>query len=167
MQSRGQTLSEYDCRHNVKDCCDFFHCARCFETYLCSCFAGGAPLVVARGGFSGMFPDSSDSAYNLAVITCGPDVYVWCDVQLTKDGVGICQPDINLLNSTYIAFAYPNKTTSYLVNGVPTTGYFSLDYTFKQLSSVVCEFNLFKTRSFIVNSYIFFIFDELSDSFIR
>ncbi|XP_027940786.1 glycerophosphodiester phosphodiesterase GDPDL1-like [Vigna unguiculata] len=98
---------------------------------------GGAPLVVARGGFSGMFPDSSDSAYNLAVITCGPDVYVWCDVQLTKDGVGICQPDINLLNSTYIAFAYPNKTTSYLVNGVPTTGYFSLDYTFKQLSSVV------------------------------
>ncbi|KAG5064752.1 hypothetical protein GLYMA_02G296400v4 [Glycine max] len=99
--------------------------------------SGGAPLVVARGGFSGMLPDSSDASYNLAVITSGPDVYIWCDVQLTKDGLGICQPDINLANSTYIASAYPNKTTSYLVNGVPTRGYFPLDYTLKDLSSVV------------------------------
>ncbi|WVY91783.1 hypothetical protein V8G54_037297 [Vigna mungo] len=88
----------------------------------------GPPLVVARGGFSGIFPDSSNFAYSLAVITCGPD--------LTKDAVGICLPDINLLNSTYIAFSYPNQTVSYLVNGVVTTGYFSLDYTMKELSSV-------------------------------
>ncbi|ESW14361.1 hypothetical protein PHAVU_008G274300 [Phaseolus vulgaris] len=97
---------------------------------------GGPPLVVARGGFSGIFPDSSDSAYSLAVITTGPDVYVSCDVQLTKDAVGICLPDINLANSTYIASRYPNETTSYLVNGVPIRGYFSLDYTMKQLNSV-------------------------------
>lgn len=107
-------------------------------------------MVVARGGFSGIFPDSSDSAYNLAVISCGPDVYVWCDVQLTSDGVGICLPDINLANSTFISFSYPNKTTTYLVNGEPISGYFSLDYTMKDLSSVACEFNLFKTRSFIL-----------------
>ncbi|KAL2972876.1 hypothetical protein AAZX31_14G017100 [Glycine max] len=98
---------------------------------------GGAPLVVARGGFSGILPDSSGAAYNLAVISTGPDVYIWCDVQLTKDGVGICQPDINLANSTYIATIYPNKTTSYSVNGVPTSGYFPLDYTLKDLSSVI------------------------------
>jgi len=37
----------------------------------------------------------------------------------------------------------------------------------KQISIIVCEFNLFKTRSFIVNNYIFSIFDGLSDSFIQ
>ena len=104
---------------------------------------------MARGGFSGIFPDSSFSAYSLAVITTGPDVYVSCDVQLTKDGVGICLPDINLENSTYISSTYPNETKSYLVNGVPIRGYFSLDYTMKQLSDVLCEFDLFKARSFI------------------
>jgi len=104
---------------------------------------------VARGGFSGIFPDSSDSAYSLAVITTGPDVYVSCDLQLTKDAVGVCLPDINLANSTYIATTYPNETTSYLVNGVPIRGYFSLDYTMKQLNSVFCKFDLFETRSFI------------------
>lgn len=111
-----------------------------FEVYVCICFAGGAPVVVARGGFSGIFADSSDGAYNLAVITSGPDVYIWCDVQVTKDSVGICLPSINLANSTYIASAFPNQSTSYLVNGVPTSGYFSVDYTMKELSNVVCEF---------------------------
>ncbi|WVY90900.1 hypothetical protein V8G54_036414 [Vigna mungo] len=140
----------------------FFHCSRCFETYLCSCFAGGPPLVVARGGFSGIFPDSSDSAYNLAVITCGPDVYVWCDVQLTKDGVGICLPDINLLNSTYIAFSYPNQTKTYLVNGVATDGYFSLDYTMKQLSSVALTQGVYsRTNRFDGNVFPILTVDDL------
>ena len=124
-------------------------------------------MVVARGGFSGILPDSSGAAYNLAVISTGPDVYIWCDVQLTKDGVGICQPDINLANSTYIATIYPNKTTSYSVNGVPTSGYFPLDYTLKDLSSVICEFSLFQTCSSIANSYKLSVFDGLSDSFLR
>lgn len=109
------------------------------ETYSCDCFAGSPPLVIARGGFSGILPDSSDGAYNLAVITSVPDVILWCDVQLTKDEVGICLPDINLENSTYISIFFPNKTTSYLVNGVPTRGYFSVDYTFKDLSTVICK----------------------------
>ncbi|PKI50515.1 hypothetical protein CRG98_029120, partial [Punica granatum] len=36
--------------------------------------SGNPPLVIARGGFSGIFPDSSLFAYNLAMITSVPDV---------------------------------------------------------------------------------------------
>ncbi|BAT80643.1 hypothetical protein VIGAN_03023800 [Vigna angularis var. angularis] len=127
--------------------------------------SGAPPLVVARGGFSGMFPDSSDSAYNLAVITCGPDVYVWCDVQLTKDSVGICLPDINLLNSTYITIPYPNQTKTYLVNGVATDGYFSLDYTMKQLNSVFLTQGVYsRTNRFDGNAFPILTVDDLLTS---
>ncbi|ESW14360.1 hypothetical protein PHAVU_008G274200 [Phaseolus vulgaris] len=123
---------------------------------------GGPPLVVARGGFSGIFPDSSDSAYSLAVITTGPDVYVSCDVQLTKDAVGICLPDINLANSTYIATTYPNDTTSYLVNGVPIRGYFSLDYTMKQLSDVLLTQGVYsRTNRFDGIGFLILTVDDL------
>ncbi|KAL2466946.1 Glycerophosphodiester phosphodiesterase GDPDL3 [Abeliophyllum distichum] len=62
---------------------------------------GDSPLVIARGGFSGIFPDSGSYAYQLAVQLSLPDVVVWCDVQLTKDGVGICFPDLRLENGLF------------------------------------------------------------------
>ncbi|XP_058742900.1 glycerophosphodiester phosphodiesterase GDPDL1-like [Vicia villosa] len=107
---------------------------------------GSPPLVIAHGGFSGIFPDSSSAAYALAVQTSVSDVAIWCDVQLTKDEVGLCLPDINLINSTYISSYFPNKTVSYLVNGESVSGYFSVDYTFKELADVILTQGVF-TRS--------------------
>ena len=89
-----------------------------------------------------MFPDSSFGAYNVAGETSLSNYIAWCDVQLTKDAAGICVPDIKLENATSIASTFQNKSTTYLVNGVPTRGYFAVDYTLKDLSSVVCKFNL-------------------------
>ncbi|KAJ1392516.1 PLC-like phosphodiesterase, TIM beta/alpha-barrel domain superfamily [Sesbania bispinosa] len=97
---------------------------------------GSPPLVIAHGGFSGIFPASSDVAYNMAVLTNGPDVILWCDLQLTKDAVGICLADVNLDNSTFISSVFQNKSKTYLVNGVPINGYFSVDYTFKDISNI-------------------------------
>ncbi|MED6137603.1 hypothetical protein PIB30_066496, partial [Stylosanthes scabra] len=97
---------------------------------------GNRPLVIARGGFSGLFPDSTTLAYNFALSTSVPDVLLWCDVQLTKDGFGLCLSDVKIDNDTDIANFYPNKSTTYTVNGVCTTGYFSLDYTSTQLANV-------------------------------
>lgn len=106
-------------------------------------FAGNPPLVVARGGFSGIFPDSSLFAYQLALQISVPHVILWCDVQLTKDGVGICAPDVRLENSTDISFVYKNRVKTYLVNGVRTQGWFSTDFNFSELiSNVFCEFIL-------------------------
>nr|KYP74963.1 putative glycerophosphoryl diester phosphodiesterase 2 [Cajanus cajan] len=97
---------------------------------------GSPPLVIARGGFSGIFPDSSSLSYGLALDTSGPNVTLWCDVQLTKDGVGICFPEPKLDNATDIFIAYPRKQKDYSLNGVSTRGWFSVDYNFDQLANV-------------------------------
>lgn len=97
---------------------------------------GNRPLVIARGGFSGVFPDSSSVAFQFATLTSLPDVVLWCDVQLTKDGVGICAPDLRLDNSTSIAQDMKNKDKLYLINGIPTRGWFTVDFTLNELSHV-------------------------------
>ncbi|AQK53236.1 Glycerophosphodiester phosphodiesterase GDPDL3 [Zea mays] len=91
--------------------------------------SGKAPAVVAKGGFSGLFPDSSDYAYQFVGISSSPDTTVWCDVRLTKDGAGICLPSINMDNCTIIASVFPQGKKTYKVNGVSTAGWFSVDYT--------------------------------------
>ncbi|KAG0467965.1 hypothetical protein HPP92_017293 [Vanilla planifolia] len=48
---------------------------------------GDVPIVIAKGGFSGLFPDSSSDAYLFAVAAGSPNTNFWCDVRLTKDVV--------------------------------------------------------------------------------
>ncbi|CAH1451024.1 unnamed protein product [Lactuca virosa] len=97
---------------------------------------GAAPLVVAHGGFSGLFPSSSFNAYSLAVITSVPNVILWCDVQLTKDKAGICFPSLNLQNSSTITSAFDKGENTYNVNGVPVKGWFPIDFTLDDLGKV-------------------------------
>ncbi|XP_019096415.1 PREDICTED: glycerophosphodiester phosphodiesterase GDPDL5-like [Camelina sativa] len=87
--------------------------------------SGKPPAVIARGGFSGIFPDSSIQAYELVNITTSPDITLWCELQLTKDGVGICFPNLNLQNGSTVKKFYPNYKET-----------FSVDFTWKELSSV-------------------------------
>ncbi|EOA12079.1 hypothetical protein CARUB_v10007932mg [Capsella rubella] len=99
--------------------------------------SGDPPLVIARGGFSGLLPDSSIDAYGFAIQTSVDDVVLWCDVQLTKDGVGICFPDLNLANASTIDLVYPNhKPKSYPVNGVTRQGWFTIDFSLGDLQNV-------------------------------
>ncbi|KAI5604978.1 hypothetical protein BDE02_01G321000 [Populus trichocarpa] len=104
---------------------------------------GNPPLVIARGGFSGLFPDSSSDAFQFATLTSLPGVVLWCDVQLTKDSVGICAPDLRLDNSTSIAQVMQNKDKLYLVNGIPTRGWFTVDFTLNELSLVSLNQGIF------------------------
>ncbi|KAF7831319.1 glycerophosphodiester phosphodiesterase GDPDL1-like [Senna tora] len=137
-------------------------CEARLELLECYLVLGSAPLVVARGGFSGLFPDSSLAAYNLALITGLPNVVSWCDVQLTKDAAGICFPDVKLDNATDISSILENKTTTYLVNGVPTKGYFSVDYTLKDLTQVVLTQGVYsRTNKFDGNLFPIFTVDDL------
>lgn len=101
--------------------------------------AGKEPLVVARGGFSGVFPDSSEFAVDMATTTSMTDVAIWCDLQLTKDGQGICQPDIRLDNTTNIADVFPKRESTYNVNGQSLKGWFAVDFTFDEIfNNVTC-----------------------------
>ncbi|KAH0935638.1 hypothetical protein HID58_012755 [Brassica napus] len=98
--------------------------------------SGDAPRVISRGGFSGLFPDSSLDAYNFALQTSVADAILWCDVQLTKDGAGICFPDLNMSNASTIEVVYPKGQKTYPVNGVPTQGWFTVDFSLKDLNKV-------------------------------
>lgn len=105
--------------------------------HLSSANAGDAPIVVANGGFSGLFPDSSQYAYLFTYLTSFPDTVSLCNVELTRDGVGICLPTMLLNNCTDITDITANGPTTYSVNGVPTTGYFTVDYDYGNLSAVL------------------------------
>jgi glycerophosphoryl diester phosphodiesterase len=101
--------------------------------------SGKPPIVIARGGFSGTFPDSSSAAYYFALTASTTDTTLWCDVHLSKDGVAICVPSIQLDNCTTISYVYPKRNKKYDVNGVSTTGWFAIDFNSSELSQVGCK----------------------------
>ncbi|KDP38642.1 hypothetical protein JCGZ_03995 [Jatropha curcas] len=106
---------------------------------------GKPPRVIARGGLSGVFPESSNFATDAAKEL--PDVIILCTVQMTKDRKGICQPDVTLENSTNIDMVYPNGSKTYKVNGKDVEGWFSIDYTSLELSNVTLMQNIFRRPS--------------------
>jgi len=88
--------------------------------------SGAAPLIIANGGTSGLYPDQTAFAYQDALNTSSQPLALSCDLQLTKDNLGICRTGLNLTTSTFSANY--NVSSTYIVNGVPTHGYFSVDY---------------------------------------
>lgn len=118
-------------------------------------FIGEAPVVVARGGFSGIFPESSQYAYQIAQSTSLKNLVLLCDLQLTKDGGGICQSDLSLDNSTTISSVFPKGQKTYSVNGQPLTGWFSVDFTSDQIyNNVSCEYTSFCSFSGFCSVYL-------------
>ncbi|XP_022756339.1 glycerophosphodiester phosphodiesterase GDPDL6-like [Durio zibethinus] len=91
--------------------------------------SGEPPLVIARGGFSGLFPESSSYANDMANQLKFTEVALLCNLQLTKDGIGICLTDIRLDNSTNIAMIFPKDSKTYNINGQKVKGWFSVDYS--------------------------------------
>ncbi|CAL9170807.1 unnamed protein product [Musa hybrid cultivar] len=98
--------------------------------------SGNSPAIIAKGGFSGLFPDSSSYAYSSVSGTSANGTTLWCDVRLTKDSVGICLPDIKLDNCTTIQYYFGKGKKTYVVNGVKTSGWFSVDYSISDLAPV-------------------------------
>ncbi|XP_040376444.1 glycerophosphodiester phosphodiesterase GDPDL7-like [Oryza brachyantha] len=94
---------------------------------------GQPPLVIARGGFSGLFPESSQFSYQFAMSSSLHDVVLYCDLQLSSDGLGFCKTGLTLENSTLIAEVFPNRAKKYKVNGEEIHGWFSLDFTSDEL----------------------------------
>ncbi|CAN6557751.1 unnamed protein product [Malus baccata var. baccata] len=128
--------------------------------------SGDAPKVVARGGFSGLFPGFSSAAFNLALITSVPDVILWCDVQLTKDGAGICFPDLLLNNNSNINEVLPQKEKTYLVNGVSTKGWFTVDYTWDGLVNVSVTQGIYsRSNRFDGNLYPILLVEDVATQF--
>uniref|UniRef100_A0A0D9X5J5 glycerophosphodiester phosphodiesterase n=1 Tax=Leersia perrieri TaxID=77586 RepID=A0A0D9X5J5_9ORYZ len=119
---------------------------------------GNAPLVIARGGFSGLFPDSSQFAFSSALEATSYDTSLWCDVQLTKDGAGICLRELLMDNCTIISRVYPDGKQTYRINGVQKTGWFPLDYNMSSLSEALWtrtnKFDFCNLRIFSVTGFM-------------
>ncbi|KAG5376240.1 hypothetical protein IGI04_040836 [Brassica rapa subsp. trilocularis] len=90
---------------------------------------GQEPGVVARGGISGLFPESCALANDLAISSSSPGLTILCNLQMTSDGAGICLPDIRLDNATTISTLFPKGQKTYKVNGQDLKGWFALDYS--------------------------------------
>nr|XP_027071624.1 glycerophosphodiester phosphodiesterase GDPDL7-like [Coffea arabica] len=102
---------------------------------------GGEPVVVARGGFSGIAPESSLPAYSTAQQTSLASTILLCDLQLTKDAQGFCQSSLNLQNATTIATAFPDlKPRTYNINGKNVEGFYGVDFLADDLlKNVFCK----------------------------
>ncbi|KAL2338499.1 hypothetical protein Fmac_012945 [Flemingia macrophylla] len=93
-----------------------------------STLSGNEPLVIARGGFSGLFPEGTPDAISLS-----QDISILlCNLQLAQDGGAFCITGITLDNATTIETFDP-KAKSYNVNGKDVRGHFSVDYTSIQI----------------------------------
>jgi len=90
--------------------------------------SGNEPLVIARGGFSGLFPEGTPDAIGLAQ---GISILL-CNLQLTKDGGAFCITGSTLDNSTTIEFFDPKQNT-YNIDGKDVKGHFAVDYTSEQI----------------------------------
>ncbi|XP_004294052.1 PREDICTED: glycerophosphodiester phosphodiesterase GDPDL3-like [Fragaria vesca subsp. vesca] len=127
---------------------------------------GDPPLVIARGGFSGLFPGFSSAAYNLALITSVPDVVLYCDVQLTKEAAGICFPDLLLNNSSNVDQVFEKKEKTYPVNGFPTKGSFSIDYSLKDLANIFVTQGVYsRSNKFDGNMYPILTVEDVAMQF--
>ncbi|CAN0901076.1 Glycerophosphodiester phosphodiesterase GDPDL7 [Linum grandiflorum] len=118
---------------------------------------GLQPKVVAREGFSGLFPESTAIAYNQMAFD---GLITLCNLQLTMDGNGICQPDIEISKSTTIQNVYPNEKKTYEINGRKVTGYFTIDYTMQQLMEQVSAMQSIWTRTDLFDGYPLIPFDD-------
>lgn len=113
-----------------------------------------------------MFPEASPFANQMAVITGLQNTALYCNLQLTKDGIGFCLTDLRLQNSTNIEDTFPHGRKSYNVNGKILKGWFSVDITSSDLfNRVNCMFNFLHFIAFSYSAFSPFLFNLLELDF--
>lgn len=115
-------------------------------------YAGGRPEVVARGGYSGFFPDSSQPAYDFALDSSIIGTILYCNLHFTKDNDGFCMSQINLQNATNIDEFDPKGAKTYDVNGQKIHGWFGIDYP----ANIIFENITCKSSHFLLHFFITF-----------
>ncbi|KAF7806267.1 glycerophosphodiester phosphodiesterase GDPD6 [Senna tora] len=94
------------------------------------------PFNIAHRGSNGELPEETAPAY-MRAIEEGAD-FIEADILSSKDGVLICFHDVFLDNTTDIAKhkEFADRKRTYEVQGVNTTGFFSVDFTLEELKSL-------------------------------
>ncbi|KAL6973486.1 Glycerophosphodiester phosphodiesterase gdpd6 [Sarracenia purpurea var. burkii] len=94
------------------------------------------PYNIAHRGSNGEIPEETAAAY-LKAIEEGAD-FIETDILASKDGELICFHDVTLDDTTDVAnhTEFADRKRTYDVQGVNTTGYFSVDFTLEELKSL-------------------------------
>ncbi|XP_043704457.1 glycerophosphodiester phosphodiesterase GDPD6-like [Telopea speciosissima] len=94
------------------------------------------PYNIAHRGSNGEIPEETSAAY-MRAIEEGAD-FIETDILSSKDGVLICFHDVILDDTTDIAShkEFADRKRTYEVQGVNTTGFFTVDFTLKELKSL-------------------------------
>lgn len=122
-------------------------------------------MIVANGGMSGVFPESSWLAYTYGVQQTIRGSPVLCDLKLTKDNFAYCLTRMMLQNTTNIADIFPNARKTYDVNGKRLTGWFGHDFDAEELfENVTCKFFFFKFFHSKTHSFFCLLLPACSDA---
>lgn len=94
------------------------------------------PIVIAHRGASGYRPEHTLEAYRLA-IRQGAD-FIEPDLVATADGVLVARHDNEISTTTDVAAhpAFASRHTTKTIDGTPTTGWFTEDFTLAELRAL-------------------------------
>ena len=94
------------------------------------------PIVIAHRGASGDRPEHTLAAYEHA-INFGAD-YIEPDLVSTKDGVLVARHENEISGTTDVAShpEFASRQTTKTIDGVPTTGWFTEDFTLAELKTL-------------------------------
>src|SRR2546430_8928071 len=94
------------------------------------------PLIIGHRGAAGYRPEHTLASYELAA-RMGAD-YVEPDLVSTKDGVLVARHEPEIGGTTDVAShpEFAGRKTTKLLDGVPTTGWFTEDFTLAELKTL-------------------------------
>jgi glycerophosphoryl diester phosphodiesterase len=95
------------------------------------------PTVVAHRGASGYRPEHTFGSYQLA-LDMGADIIEAGDLVATKDGHLVCRHEPEIGGTTDVAGhpEFADRRRTKLLDGVPTTGWFTEDFTLAELKTL-------------------------------
>jgi glycerophosphoryl diester phosphodiesterase len=92
------------------------------------------PLVIGHRGASGYRPEHTLASYRLAA-ELGAD-YIEPDLVSTKDGVLVARHEPEIGGTTDVAAKFPERKTTRVIDGASVTGWFTNDFTLKELKTL-------------------------------
>ncbi|ALO92702.1 glycerophosphodiester phosphodiesterase [Streptomyces hygroscopicus subsp. limoneus] len=95
------------------------------------------PTIIGHRGASGYRPEHTFGSYELA-LDLGADVVEAGDLVPTKDGHLVCRHEPEIGGTTDVAShpEFADRRTTKVLDGVPTTGWFTEDFTLAELKAL-------------------------------
>jgi glycerophosphoryl diester phosphodiesterase len=92
------------------------------------------PLVIGHRGAAGYRPEHTLAGYRLAA-EMGAD-YIEPDLVSTKDGVLVARHEPEIGGTTDVATKFPERKTTKTIDGAAVTGWFTDDFTLRELKTL-------------------------------